>query len=326
MSVPNAIQIEAVGLVITDVCSARCRHCYVVAGPDRSRWMTPEAAEGHLAAMGRLGVPAEGVHIGGGEPFGDFDRLLAIVGAARQVGLGGVAYVETHGGWATSEDLVRRHLAALAEAGMVQLSISADPYHQEFVSPDRVQRLYAVAREVLGPRGLRVRRWRWLQAPQNVSALPEADREALFRATLARYPERMTGRAADRLSGLVERRPLADLAGADCRRAILESRHVHVDPDGWVWPGTCAGIALGRATASRPLDACLRAPLPPLLAALAERGPTAFVPAAEAHGWRPDPDGYAGKCHACWSLRRHLARADAGSDFLEPRTMYLTEP
>ena len=332
--------LEAAGLLVTDWCPARCRHCYVAAGPEGSRWMAPEAAAGHLAALARLGVGAAGVHVGGGEPFGDFERLLAIVRAARQVGLGGVGYVETSGSWAAREGLVRERLAALAEAGMRQLAISADPYHQEFVPPERVRLLHAVAAEVLGPGGVRARRWRWLADPQDVAAMSEAEREALFRATLARYPERMTGRAAARLAALVERRPASsfaaersatqdasDLGGAGCRAALLESGHVHVDPEGWVYPGTCAGIALGRATAARPLDEVVRAwraRPPPLAVGLAERGPRALADLAAAHGWRPDEAGYAGKCHWCWSLRRHLVRAGAGGDLLGPPTIYLT--
>ena len=104
--------ITAAGLLVTDYCPARCRHCYVSAGPDGKRWMTPDAARGHFAALRRLSVPADGVHIGGGEPFGrgtqsDFDRLLAIVRAAREAGLDGVGYVETGGAWAVSETRAR---------------------------------------------------------------------------------------------------------------------------------------------------------------------------------------------------------------------------
>ena len=324
---PDAIPIEAAGLLVTDWCPARCRHCYVSAGPEGTRWMAPDAAGGHMAALARLGVPSEGIHVGGGEPFGNFDLLLAIVRQARRVGLSGVGYVETGGAWACSEDVVRDRLSALAEAGMAQLAISADPYHQEFVGPERVRLLHAVAREVLGPDGVRARRWRWLQDPKDVAALSEPEREALYRAFLERYPERFTGRAAARLSGLVRRRPVQDLDGGNCRAALLESRHVHVDPDGWVFPGTCAGISLFRATAAAPLDARLRAWRPeasPVVARLAETGPKGLLGLAEAGGYRPDPAGYASKCHLCWSLRRHLAGAGAVADGLQPASIYLT--
>jgi hypothetical protein len=339
--------------------------------------MPVEAAAGHLAALARLGVAAEGVHIGGGEPFGDFERLLAIVRAARAAGVG---YVETNGFWATSEGIVRERVGALAEAGMRQLAISADPYHQEFVPPERVALLYRVARQVLGPDGVRARRWRWLETAQDVAArlacqarpgkpavahpfapvpplsearpgepavahpfapippltdascrdvaaMPETERLALFRSFLGRYPERMTGRAADCLAALADRTPVERLAGENCRQALLESGHVHVDAAGWVYPGTCAGIVLGRATAQRPLDEVVRGWRlggSPLAASLVEGGPARLLDVAARSGFRPDAAGYAGKCHLCWSIRRHVVGRGGGDPSLEPAALYLT--
>ncbi|MBM4018217.1 MAG: radical SAM protein [Planctomycetes bacterium] len=319
--------VTAAGLLATDWCPAQCRHCYESAGPGGTRWMTVDAAAGHLAALARLGAAAEGIHIGGGEPFGDFDRLLAIVRAARQAGLAGIGYVETNAFWATDADDVRRRLAALAQAGMMQISISADPYHQEFVPPERVRLLYEAARDVLGPAGVRARRWKWLHAPRDVAAMPEHGRMELFREFLARYPERMTSRCAERLSALAERVPADALPADGCRAALLEAGHVHIDPDGWVYPGTCAGIVLGRAAPEQPLDRLLAAWHPadsPLVAALAEGGPRRLAQAAAGHGFAPDAAGYAGKCHLCWRVRRHLVRAGAGGPALQPPQLYLT--
>ena len=334
MTTTRLAPITAAGLLVTRACPARCRHCYVGAGPERSEWMTLEAATAHLAALARMGVAAGGIHISGGEPFADpptgqagFDRLRAIVRAARIVGLAGIGYVETNGFWADSADLVRNRLVALAADGMQQLSISADPYHQEFVPPDRIRLLYETAREVLGPRGVRARRWKWLQAPQDVSAMPEPARLDLFRSFLRRYPERMTGRAAERLSPLADCLPLNALPRDGCRRPLLESAHVHIDPEGWVYPGTCAGIVFGRAGPDRPLDRLLedwRPDASPLLASLAEGGPMRLLEEAGRRGFRPDPQGYAGKCHLCWVLRAALVRAGAEAESLEPATLYLT--
>jgi len=326
--------ITAAGLLVTRACPARCRHCYVGAGPEHSEWMTFEAATAHLASLSRMGVSASSIHIGGGEPFADpptgqagFDRLRAIVRAARTVGLAGIGYIETNGFWADSADLVRNRLAALASDGMQQLSISADPYHQEFVPPERIRLLYETAREVLGPQGVRVRRWKWLHAAQDVSALPEPARLDLFRSFLRRYPERMTGRAAEHLAPLADRFPIDALPCDPCRRPLLESAHIHIDPEGWVYPGTCAGLVLGRVTPARPLDLLLETWRPaasPLLARLAEGGPRRLLEEAARHGFRPDPQGYAGPCHLCWWLRKTLVRSGAEVESLQPPTLYLT--
>jgi MoaA/NifB/PqqE/SkfB family radical SAM enzyme len=290
--------------------------------------MTVEAAAGHLAALARLGVPAAGIHIGGGEPFGNFDRLLQIVRAARGAGLAGIGYVETGGFWATDEATVRERLRALADAGMVQLSISADPYHQEFIPPERVRLLFSVAREVLGPRGVRVRRWKWLDEARDVSAMPEPERLDLFRAFLRRYPERMNGRAAQCLAPLIEKRCQEPFPG-DCHDAILSSGHVHIDPEGWVYPGTCAGIALGLATAERPLDELLRTwrlEDAPLVAALVEGGPQRLAEFDRVGAKHPPYvlEDRADKCRLCWSVRKRLAEAGAENKILQPASSYLT--
>jgi len=329
MAIPDLAPITSAGLLVTDWCPARCRHCYVSAGPDGSRWMSVEEGADRFSALARLGADPAGIHIGGGEPFGDFDRLLAMVRAARRAGLDGVGYVETNAYWATSPEEARTRLVALREAGMRQISLSADPYHQEFVPPERVRLLYEVAHEAIGPGGVRARRWRWLREARDTAAMAEADRTALFRDFLARYAERMTGRAATQLAPLLERRPTDAFAGATCRDELLSSRHVHVDPDGWVYPGTCAGIVLGRATEAQPLDGVLaswRLADWPRVRTLVEQGPEGLLPEAEIHGFRADPAGYASKCHLCWSIRVHLVSSGAGNGVFEPSALYEEAP
>jgi len=135
----------------------------------------------------------------------------------------------------------------------------------------------------------------------------------------------MTGRAAECLAPLANRTPIDDLPDGGCREALLESRHVHVDPEGWVYPGTCAGIVFGHATADAPLDAVLEAWRPavsPLIARLVSGGPKRLVADAAQHGFRPDSGGYAGKCHLCWSVRRRLVEAGIGGDELKPEPLY----
>jgi hypothetical protein len=75
------------------------------------------------------------------------------------------------------------------------------------------------------------------------------------------------------------------------------------------------------------LDALLggwRLEASPLVAALAEGGPTRLLEPAAGSGFLPDPAGYAGKCHLCWSLRCHLAGSGEEGNALRPASLYLT--
>jgi hypothetical protein len=322
----NSIHISAVGLLATYWCNARCAHCYELSGPRRRGWMSGEAAAEHFRAMVRLGIEPRGVHLGGGEPFGDYGQLLGIVRAARTAGLDGIGYVETNGYWATDEAMVRERLEELRQAGVRQVSLSADVYHQTFVDPQCVVRLWQVAREVAGPGGVRARRWRFLKSPQDLRSASDEERRAAYREALSQHAERMTGRAALELAPLVERRPAKAFQGQACAEALRDSAHVHVDPSGYVFPGTCAGLILGRADAAWPLDAVLAGPRGPLWRLLVAQGPWGVHSLAVARGYCDEAHGYADKCHLCTSIRRFLFDAGEFAGELGPAEHYHEVP
>ena len=91
------------------------------------------------------------VHITGGEPFGDYDRLTGLLRAAQAEGLSGLEKVETNAYWCTDEKLTRDRLEELKSLGMSKLQISTDIYHQQFVPIDRVRLAARVARQILEP-------------------------------------------------------------------------------------------------------------------------------------------------------------------------------
>jgi hypothetical protein len=352
MSEAAGYRISAAGLLLTYWCNARCEHCYELSGPERREWMSVEAAQRHWAALKRLGAEAAGLHVGGGEPFGDFERLAAVVRAAREAGLEGVGYVETNGFWATSDEVVRERLTELREAGLRQISISCDVFHQAYVDPAGPQRLWRVAREVLGEAGVRARRWRFLQSPRDLRTATAEEREAAYRAALAAHSERMTGRAAGRLARLVSRftadkfrdercfensgvnrrnkehtlpgiQPPGQSVGPSVRTPMTETDHVHVDPAGWVFPGTCAGILLGRADEGTALDEVLSRPAGNVRHILAARGPWGLrEELALPLGYTDESEGYTDKCHLCTSVRTFLFRTGKFTAELGPREVY----
>lgn len=272
--------------------------------------------------MRRLQIPESAIHIGGGEPFGNFPLLIQVLKAAQAAGLDGVGYVETNGYWAADDELTRQRLALLLEHGVRQISLSVDVYHQVHVGIDGPLRLARLARELLGEHGLRVRRWQNLKHPQDLRQVSPRQRREAYIEALKRFPERMTGRAADELATLVAGRPIDDYKHEDCRQGLLESAHVHVDPAGYVHPGTCAGLLLGRAADGPELDDLPARPRGELWRTLVRGGPAALAALAGRMGYIARPSGYADKCHLCTDVRQWLFEQGAYPAELGPAELY----
>jgi hypothetical protein len=347
---------SSAGLLLTYRCNAQCECCYLCCSPRRTEEMTVESA---LTIWEELQVASPHgcrVHLTGGEPFLNWPRLIEICRAAHKAGLGPLEKIETNAFWADSADAVRDRLRQLDEAGMQKLSISADPYHQQFVPIERVRLAAATAREVLGPARVQVRWEDWLaegfdtsgmgagerkktrdcphfRPPKmgavpsfsDAAGIPEDERRALFLQYASQGRDRLSGRAADSLAPLLELKPPGSFADKSCREAILRSRHVHVDPAGRVFPGTCAGLELGSCgtrTAGeiwRDLEGDFASR--PVVGRLARGGPLALLEEARRAGMAPRA-GYAGKCHLCWDVRRFFVGRGMHAGEIGPGWMY----
>jgi hypothetical protein len=317
---------SAAGLMITNWCNARCASCYLNCHPGRSGDMSVE--EGVRLWRELIDASPHGcrVHVTGGEPFGRWPLLIEILRQARREGSGPLQKVETNGYWASDEATIRDRLAALDEAGMETLGIAADPYHQQFVPIEMVRRLARLAAEQLGADRVDVRWQDWLAEGVDTDAMDSAARMSLFERYASGGRDRMNGRAAVQLAPRVVGQPAEAFAGRPCREALLRSKHVHLAPGGWIVPGTCAGMVLGRAAEGvsvgdrwRQLDADHVSR--PIVGALAEHGPVGLLDMARAAGFDEAPT-YAGKCHLCWSLRAHLFARGLHPDEIAPADSY----
>lgn len=339
-SSPSLAVWEFAGLMVTYWCNARCAFCYVYSGPDRGGRLGVDAAVRMWRGLDRLAAEhgrKMRIHLAGGEPFGDWPHLLSIIRAARDAGLSSLEKVETNAFWATDDDITRVRLEQLDALGMERLLISADYYHQRFVPANRVQRCVRIARQVLGPPRVRVRWWDQL-TDADLPANPERkdvsvgrghERVRTAAAAIDRHKDRLTGRASEHLAPLLPRRPAEAFAGQHCVKEILQSRHVHIDAYGHVFPGVCAGIILGNAI-DKPVEAVWREvrdgwPPRPVLSALVHGGSHALYELARTLGYEPRADGYADKCHLCTHVRQFLVEHGHFPDELGPRDVYAND-
>ena len=324
---------EFAGLLLTYWCNSRCAFCYVCAGPEHNGGMAVPTALTLWRSLDDLAA-AHGktmrVHLAGGEPFGNWVRLVSILRAARDAGLTPVEKLETNAGWATDDGLTRARLELLDALGVGKLVVSTDVFHQEFVPFEHVRRCVELARRILGPDRVQVRWWDFFQQPLDTKRMTPAAREDAFRAALLRHKDRLNGRAAQTLAELLPCQPAAAFEGQNCGREVLQSRHVHIDPDGHIFPGTCAGIILGRAGERSVADIwqvlAAHWPAHPVVARLVAGGSFELLQQAKTLGCRERPGGYASKCHLCWAVRRFLVERGLWRNFVGPPECYGLAP
>jgi hypothetical protein len=332
--------------MVTYWCNARCAFCYVYSAPDRGGSLEIADAVALWRGLDELAAAAGKtmrIHLAGGEPFGDWPRLVCIIRAARDAGLTRLEKVETNAFWASDDDLTRARLELLDALGMEKLVVSSDVYHQEYVPFDNVRRCVETARRVLGRGRVRVRWWDFYNDPTSLRGASEPEKAAAYEAAFRRHGERLTGRAAQRLAALLPRQPAAHYAGENCAAEVLQGRHVHIDPYGNVFPGTCSGIILGNALrpteaggasstpearAARPgiaavWDALVHDwPRHPVVSAVVAGGSHELMRRAMALGYRELPGGYAGKCHLCTHVRQFLVERGHWPEFVGPAECY----
>jgi len=320
---------NSVGLMLTYFCPSRCACCYVFAGPDagnRDSEMSVELAVSIMQGVKRLAGDRAKVHITGGEPFVDYERLENILEAVVDQDVARLEKIETNAYWCTSEKLVRSRLSRLKELGLTRLQISTDIYHQQYIPLEQVRLAVAVAGEVLGEKSVQVRWREFLSSPILADPMSGIERRAAFAGELKKRPERLIGRAAEELAGLFPSRSYRDFAELNCSKTLLGAKHVHVDGTGNVFSGTCIGIVVGKVdlTTQNSLEALWKRcdyRQHPIFSILIKNGPVGLLPLAEPLGYKK-LKGYATKCHLCYDIRRFLHRKQKFPDYLGPSVCY----
>jgi hypothetical protein len=303
------------GIMVNYRCTAACRHCLYACSPTRrGEYLDAEKARElcGLLIKGHIGS----VHIGGGEPFLDFEGLLAVIRELRRAGIF-LDYIETNAFWA-SGDLARDKIKTLKNEGLEALCISVDPFHAEYV-PWGLPLLLA---RLCDEQGLGYFLWKQEFVPglSGVNKLKTHDRAEMEKSlgknyiydTAAAYGVRLGGRALNIEEEYTPRKPAAELLSSRPCRSLLSSGHFHVDPDACFIPPGCTGLRLSLAEILNGIPAGKH----PVFEALFENGTTGLLEFARRRGFVPDKRGYPSACNLCFHLRRFLAQS-GGYDELD---------
>ena len=291
--------IKGLHFLLTYECAYECDHCFLYSGPRSGGTFTLKQIEAALREASRL-ESVKRICFEGGEPFLYYPLLLA--GVKKAVEMGFEVGVVTNGYFAVSEADALLWLEPLARAGLRDLSVSEDIYH----NPDRVEPSPArLAFEAAGKLSISVSCLR--------TAAPSGPESAV--RTGAEDPVMYRGRAAELLAGQAESLPALLFNGCPYEDLVNPGR-VHLDAFGNVH--ICQGLIMGNMW-ERPLPEILtdyRAADHPVCGPLAEGGPLRL---AETYGL-PYAPGYADACHFCYSMR--LALLERFPRCLAPRLVY----
>jgi hypothetical protein len=256
------------------------------------------------------------VHITGGEPFLNFPLLDHAVRTASDLGIH--CYCETNAGWCVRSELVEKRFRTLQEAGLQAIFISCSPFHAETIPPKQTLLAIAVALDVFGPQSVIVYLAEWLDQIARFGIDRPTPLERYVESFGARpagvmfwegYGLIAGGRSGYRLGHLTDKKNAAGFRSENCLAEILFAQHSHFDLYGNYISGFCGGLSVGDWTElPRLIDRYQRGDYPPLIEILVHEGPYGlYVLAHRDFGYKPLAHGYAGKCHLCVDVRKHLS-------------------
>ncbi len=300
-------RLNAGGIVPTYRCTAACRHClYGCSGKSDGRYI--DGDESARLCRTLVGMGCRSVHIGGGEPFLQFDALLQLVREVNASGLH-LEYIETNAYWCKPADIADAadKLARLREAGAECLLISVDPFHLEYVPLERPLALAELCRRV----GMDYFVWQ----QRYVSALSKLDRSRVYKRQELEeilgknyvfdiansYGLSYNGRALNIAREYLPKKPHADYLHAPPCRELLGTNHYHADYNCNFIPPGCTGIAVALEDLHD-----ISAEKYPVFTTLAEQGVAALLQYAQGAGFTPSPEGYVSKCDLCYACRKYL--------------------
>jgi hypothetical protein len=295
------------GIMVNYRCNAACRHCLYACSPTRKAgYIDGETLAGVCAVLRRGNIGS--VHIGGGEPFLDFEGLVGAVGALKKAGIE-LDYVETNAFWAQDDGRAREYVRTLKALGAGALCISLDPFHAEYVPYGLPLKLAKLCNEA----GMDYFLWKqqFLRPLSGLESSAVHSREALeehldpgyIGDTARSYGIRLGGRAVTIEEAYGPSHALAELLDkAPPCPDLLNTGHFHVDLEGWFIPPGCTGLRVPLAEA---VDGIPPGKYP-LFEALYEGGVAALLDVAARRGFVPEKT-YPSRCNLCFHIRAFLA-------------------
>jgi len=316
--------LQSGGLITNYYCASKCGHCLYACSPQwKKDYISRENAEKSFRLIKNMGCPS--VHIGGGEPFLNFNGLKTVLEAAQKTNMG-IEYIETNSAWYKNEDQASGILDDLLKLNVTTLLISISPFHNEFIPFRKVKGVLSACRKS----GMQVFPWVmdfYSDLDQLDDNLPHPmnDYKELFGEDyLTQIPRRywtiFGGRAINTFKDALPLRPLEQVLAesSECYE-LTNTSHFHIDLYGNYIPGLCSGLAINMFDLLNSLSDKKY----PLINLLFSTGIKSFLDLAIDHyGFTPD-QAYLNKCHLCQEIRKYFVNTShIQSNELKPAEFY----
>ncbi len=295
------------GIMACYRCTAACRHCLYASSPGREAGYISAKTSQNVAMLLRKGG-CNSVHIGGGEPFINFEGLLQLITALSQQGVY-VEYIETNGYFARDENKTIHYLDTLLQHGIDTLCISVDPFHAEYVPTALPIKLA----KLCDSRGMGYFLWKqhYIKSLSAVDTTKAHSRKTLadtltddyIAKTANSYGITFGGRAVNIEEEYAQKRPLEQILNDNPCRSLLSTDHYHIDMHGKFVPPGCTGFAVDlkqMLDGTDPTDYTV-------MQALLNGGVNALYRLALKEGITP-AEQYTSSCNLCFDLRSKLAK------------------
>ncbi len=297
-------------------CTAACRHCLYASSPTREGGYITEDCAQKVAMLLKKGG-CRSVHIGGGEPFLDFEGLITLINSLGDQGIF-VDYIETNGYFAKNEEKVKGYIKRLLEVGVDSLCISLDPFHGEYVPPALPLRLSALCEKY----GMGSFLWK-RQYVKELSVLDmnrHHSREDLsavldknyIAKTANSYGIKFGGRAVNIEEEYANKKPVYELLNAQPCHSLTSTDHFHIDMHMNYVPPGCTGFVIPLIEMVNGLEENKY----PVFEALLKGGIKALYEFAIDNGIQCSEKGYTSSCNLCFHLRESLSKTGKYKELL----------
>ncbi len=304
------------GIIPLYKCPAACRHClYGCSSGMGENYINDEQC--HRLVKNLRDKGCRSMHIGGGEPFLNFERLVNMLEVMRKYGLS-VDYIETNAAWCTdniSDDEILQRLRKIKAVGGNCLLISVDPYHIEFVKLKYPLRLIKLCDEI----GLEYFVWRY----EYLRKLINLDHDKVYtRAELEQelgknyifdtansYGLSYNGRALNIAREYEKLKPIEEFLSHGACPSITSTGHFHADYNSYYIPPSCTGIGVPIEDLTE-----ITSEKYPVFNALANGGTKALYNCVKQFGFTAKKQGYASKCDVCFDMRKFLLHKNRTPD------------